>query len=153
MGVPVARKFLDLGWLVVTTRYVHDFKGDGVLWYIRRIPKHAQPHHGGKPQIRRSLKTRDSKVAAVAAAKMARADDVLWASLKADGEGTGRVTTPENRDAAKLLLVALDLPPAFSLQAASFSPGKIPQMPWTATSSADTGRPTWMSATAHLVTT
>jgi integrase len=109
LGVPMARKLLDIGWLVVTTRYVHDFKGDGSLWYIRRVPKHAQPHHGGKPQIRRSLKTRDPKVAAVAAAKMAKADDVLWATLKG-GEGAGG-TTSDVREAAKLLLVALDLTP------------------------------------------
>lgn len=121
MGVPLARKFLDIGWLVVTTRYVHDFKGDGTLWYIRRIPKHAQPHFGGKIQIRRSLKTRDPKVAAVAAAKLAKADDVLWASLKADGEGTGRITTPENRDAAKALLVALELSPGM------LAPGRPPE--------------------------
>jgi integrase len=105
----MARKFLDLGWLVVTTRYVHDFKGDGSLWYIRRIPKHAQPHHGGKPQIRRSLETRDPKVAAVAAAKMAKADDILWATLKG-GEETGGPTS-DVREAAKLLLVALNLTP------------------------------------------
>ncbi|OXE42965.1 integrase [Methylobacterium radiotolerans] len=109
MGVPVARKFLDFGWLVVTTRYVHDFKGDGVLWYIRRIPKHAQPHHGGKAQIRRSLKTRDPKVAAVAAAKLAKADDVLWATLK--GQEAPGGTTSAVREAAKHLLVALNLNP------------------------------------------
>ncbi|WP_244513830.1 tyrosine-type recombinase/integrase [Methylobacterium sp. UNC378MF] len=103
-------------------RYVRDFKGDGVLWYVRRIPAHAQPHHGGKTHIRKSLKTRDLKVATAAAAKLASADDVLWASLAAD-EGRGRVTTPANREAAKALLAVLDLTPGI------LTPGRKLQ-PW-----------------------
>lgn len=112
---------LDTGCLVVKVRYVRDYKRDGVLWYVRRVPEHAKPHHGGKTHIRKSLKTRDLKVATVEASRLARADDVLWASLKAD-EGQGRITTPETREAAKALLVALDLSPGMLAPSQSREP-------------------------------
>ncbi|WP_267361349.1 MULTISPECIES: DUF6538 domain-containing protein [unclassified Methylobacterium] len=82
LSADLAGKFPDIGHVVSKVRYVRDYKGNGLLWYVRRIPKHAKPHYGGKEQIRKSLKTRALEVAVVEAAKLARADDAFWAFLK-----------------------------------------------------------------------
>lgn len=75
---------LDTGLLLVTVRYVKALKKGGPLSYFRRIPEALRPHYRGKRFRRISLRTRDLSIAAPKAAKLAPADDALWASMRSD---------------------------------------------------------------------
>ena len=117
---------IDTGLILVTVRYVKAFKPGGPFSYYRRIPRDLTHHYGGLTFIRKSLGTKNRAEATEKAARMAAADDVLWASLKSpEGQAAG-LTTVDNREAAKALLKVLGLEPGMLAPGAKVPAGVDP---------------------------
>ena len=105
MGLHMALTLIHSGALKVVVSYVEPRKQG--YYFRRRIPDDLKKMYPGKSQIFFSLKTRDAKIAAVKAQRLAADQDALW---KAHREG--HEVTPRGTDeAARALLQAHDLRP------------------------------------------
>lgn len=98
------------GVLKLTVKYV-TVRKDGVLFFDRRVPEDMQKHHNGKGRIRKSLKTKDPKVAAQEAARLAGEYDALWKSLRTPEATRHNLTSPDVRAAGAALLDTMGFKP------------------------------------------
>jgi integrase len=85
---------------VFTVMAKHVFSRNGVHYYQRRIPKDVAHHYRGQSKIIRPLGRTSLAAAAREAAKLAKADESLWAAYRGDPNRGER----EVRDAAMALL-------------------------------------------------
>ena len=104
----MSRIIIDLGFLKVAASFIQVRKG-GALYYYRRYPKDVRHHFGSKDLKYVSLKTKDMQEALREVAKLAAADDALWASLRSPEAQAHGLTTSANTLAAKGLLKMLGL--------------------------------------------
>lgn len=117
---------IDTGLILVTVRYVKALKPGGPLSYYRRIPRDLTRHYGGLTFIRKSLGTKDPNEATKKAARLAAADDGLWASLRSpEGQAEG-LTSTVTREAAKTLLSVLGLAPGMLVPGTKLPAGVDP---------------------------
>lgn len=94
---------VDLGFLQVVVSYITP-KPSGLWLYQRRYPADLRKHFGGKVLKKVSLQTKNEQEAIRRAAKLAAADDKLWAALRSTAGQDLGLTTPETRVAAKVLV-------------------------------------------------
>jgi integrase len=102
------RLVIDLGFLKVSASYIQARKR-GRLYYYRRVPEDLRHHFGGKALKYVSLKTTDMADALRKVGPLARADDVLWASLRSTEAQAQGLTTADNTLAGRALLASLGL--------------------------------------------
>lgn len=101
----------DSGLIRVTVRYVKRLKPGAPYSYFRRIPEELRAHYKGKRFLRPSLQTHNLAEATKKAAKITAELEALWSTLRSTEGRSTKLTTPENREAARALLAHWGLQP------------------------------------------
>lgn len=107
----MALDLFDSGLIRVTVRYVKRLKPGAPYSYFRRIPEELRPHYKGKRFLRPSLQTQNLAEAAKKAGKITAELEALWSTLRSREGRSAKLTTPENREAARALLAVWGLRP------------------------------------------